>query len=192
MEIGPPLKKRRSSHHLEEGRGSEGQHCLRKRKWSDEEEEEEEEEEAAEEEEEELHDSSDDDDDGGGGGGGGGNHQERKKKSFPSSSSSSPTVLVSFPATSSKPITTKLQRTTLKRPDTRDIPRARLVLVRFLGAKETVEAKIICKEPWGVRVEMCEDRPDLGFSIGARYWARFTGAVSPITNIPLFEVIHRC
>jgi hypothetical protein len=55
-----------------------------------------------------------------------------------------------------------------------------------------VQAKIVCKEPWGVRVEVLEERSDLSLHLGMRYWARFTGTVSPITNIPILEAMHPC
>ncbi|ELR11368.1 uncharacterized protein ACA1_134750 [Acanthamoeba castellanii str. Neff] len=104
----------------------------------------------------------------------------------------SSTVIVSFPASHEMDQSAKHQRVVQKKPDARDIPRARHIILRFCDSQQSVEAKIVCKEPWGVRVEVLEERPDLSLSIGTRYWARFTGTVSLITNIPVLEAMHPC
>jgi len=174
-----------------------------KRKWDSVDDEEEEEEAAG---EEELNDSSDEDE----------AHPDLRLKQHQPRSS---TVVVSFPASPEMDKSAKHQRVVQKKPDTRDIPRARHIILRFCDSQQSVhnrhlrsitpnplptdashgqsslaqvEAKIVCKEPWGVRVEVLEERPDLNLSIGTRYWARFTGTVSLITNIPVLEAMHPC
>jgi len=129
--------------------------------------------------EEELNDSSDEDE----------AHPDLRLKQHQPRSS---TVVVSFPASPEMDKSAKHQRVVQKKPDTRDIPRARHIILRFCDSQQSVEAKIVCKEPWGVRVEVLEERPDLNLSIGTRYWARFTGTVSLITNIPVLEAMHPC
>jgi len=103
-------------------------------------------------------------------------------------------VLVSFPAeTGSASHEAKHHKTVQKKPDIRDIPRARHVLLCFPEAGDVmVAAKIVCKEFWGVRVEVLEEQLELAVSAGTRYWARFTGTVSPVTNIPVLQAIHAC
>lgn len=150
-----------------------------KRKWDSVDDDEEEEEVG---EEEELNDSSDDEDEA---------HPDLRQQHRPREERSS-TVIVSFPASHEMDKSTKHQRVVQKKPDARDIPRARHIILRFCDSQQSVEAKIVCKEPWGVRVEVLEERPDLSLSIGTRYWARFTGTVSLITNIPVLEAMHPC
>lgn len=158
-------------------------------------------------EEEELNDSSDDEDEA---------HTDLRQQHRPREERSS-TVIVSFPASPEMDKSAKHQRVVQKKPDARDIPRARHIILRFCDSQQSVrnvfpsatqrsmqlptdgflspdqvEAKIVCKEPWGVRVEVLEERPDLSLSIGTRYWARFTGTVSLITNIPVLEAMHPC
>jgi hypothetical protein len=149
-----------------------------KRKWDSVDDEEEEEVG----EEEELNDSSDDEDEA---------HPDLRQQHRPREERSS-TVIVSFPASHEMDKSAKHQRVVQKKPDARDIPRARHIILRFCDSQQSVEAKIVCKEPWGVRVEVLEERPDLSLSIGTRYWARFTGTVSLITNIPVLEAMHPC
>ena len=174
-----------------------------KRKWDSVDDDDEEEEVG---EEEELSDSSDDEDEA---------HTDLRQQHRPREERSS-TVIVSFPASPEMDKSAKHQSVVHKKPDARDIPRARHIILRFCDSQQSVhnvfpsatqhsmlptdpgfshsqvEAKIVCKEPWGVRVEVLEERPDLSLSIGTRYWARFTGTVSLITNIPVLEAMHPC
>ncbi|KAL6047781.1 hypothetical protein QOT17_021458 [Balamuthia mandrillaris] len=82
-----------------------------------------------------------------------------------------------------------------KKPDAKDIPKARLVEVRFGSEEETVPAKILYKEPWGVQVMLLESKEHLGGGgaiKGKRYWAKFSGANTPVANIPILEAMHEC
>jgi len=88
---------------------------------------------------------------------------------------------------------TKQRKLLHKKPDAKDIPNARIVLVRFCADfLQTVEAKILYKEPWGVMVLLLESREDLGAEKGRRYWTKFSGQVHPITNIPILDAVHPC
>ncbi len=80
-----------------------------------------------------------------------------------------------------------------KAPNHKDIPKARLVLVRVsCDAKETVEAKILYKEPWGMMVSLLETNAHLDVRCGQRFWTKFTGTVHSVTNIPIVELVHQC
>jgi len=80
-----------------------------------------------------------------------------------------------------------------KKPDTKDIPNARIVQVRFCAdILQSVAAKILYKEPWGVMVLLLEGREDLGAEKGRRYWTKFSGVVHPVTNVPVLDAVHPC
>lgn len=89
--------------------------------------------------------------------------------------------------------TTKQRKFLHKKPDAKDIPKARLVHVRFgPDITQTVEAKILYKEPWGVMVQLLEGSEELNAEKGRRYWTKFSGHVHPITNIPILDAVHAC
>jgi len=89
--------------------------------------------------------------------------------------------------------TQKQRKLIHKKPDTKDIPKARNVHVRFgPDITQTVEAKILYKEPWGVMVCLLEGREDFNAEKGRRYWTKFSGHVHPVTNVPILDAVHPC
>jgi hypothetical protein len=136
MEFCSPSKKQRPDDYVDAGSQRQQQYgwtvqqqqLHQKRKWDAVDEDEEEHEEG---EEEQLNDSSDDED-------GDDDKKTGKKELRSSSSSSSSTVVVSFPADDISDKPAKHQRVVQKRPDARDIPRARHIILRFSDSGETV------------------------------------------------------
>eukprot|EP01089_Gocevia_fonbrunei_P020675 TRINITY_DN7760_c0_g2_i1.p1 TRINITY_DN7760_c0_g2~~TRINITY_DN7760_c0_g2_i1.p1 ORF type:complete len:225 (-),score=47.20 TRINITY_DN7760_c0_g2_i1:50-724(-) len=75
---------------------------------------------------------------------------------------------------------------------TKDMPNSRFVLLRFGSDSETIDSKIICKEPFGVMVQTIKENERMKVPLGRRYWAKFTGHVSPHNMQPILDAIHPC
>jgi hypothetical protein len=86
---------------------------------------------------------------------------------------------------------TKQQKTAETDLGDMELPRTKLVILRFSSTGQEVAGRIVSRESFGILVKATEDGLAPVVRTEDRFWTKYCGVLQPLSRTPVVEVIHQ-